>query len=156
MSVRLEKLTSSGGVVLRRIGGKIQVVICGRIGPGLWALPKGTPDDYETRAETAIREVREETGLEVVIESFIDSIHYSFTRNETYNSYQKEVFYYLMKPVGGDFSHHDEEFDIVKWIDEKDVASTLTYQNEVDIVQKGISLVKARRKRTPQGGNLRR
>ena len=156
MSVKLEKLTSSGGVVLRRTGGKIQVVICGRVDPGLWALPKGTPDDYETRTETAIREVREETGLEVVIESFIDSIHYRFTRNETNNSYQKEVFYYLMRPVGGDFSHHDGEFDIVKWIDEKDVASTLTYQNEVDIVQKGISLVKTRRERTPQGGNLRR
>ena len=156
MSGKLEKLTSAGGVVLRRSDGKIQVVICGRIDSGLWALPKGTPDDYETRAETATREVREETGLEVVIESFIDSIHYSFTRNETNENYHKEVFYYLMRPVGGDFSHHDEEFDIVKWVDEKDVVSTLTYQNEVDIVQKGLSLVKTRGKRTPKGGNLRR
>jgi len=153
---RSEKLTSAGGVIYRRTDGKIQVVICGRIKASLWALPKGTPDDYETRTETAIREVREETGLEVVVEIFIDSIHYSFTRKGTNKNYQKEVFFYLMRKVGGDFSRHDKEFDIVKWVNEKDVASTLTYHNEVDIVQKGLSLVKIRRKRTPQSRDFRR
>ena len=54
-----------------------------------------------------------------------------------------------MRPVGGDFSLHDNEFDIVQWVKDINISSTLTYDNEVDIVQKGLSMVKRRSKGTP-------
>ena len=53
----------------------------------------------------------------------------------------KVVHFYLMRPVGGDISWHDDEFDFVRWAPLDDACGTLTYDNEVDIVQKGVSMV---------------
>ena len=66
---RVERPVSAGGVVYRVVDGKIEAVLCGRIDTGRWSLPKGTPDPGETLERTALREVREETGLEVAIEA---------------------------------------------------------------------------------------
>ena len=74
---------SAGGVVARENGDKrIEIALVGRIGANLWALPKGTPDADETIEQTAIREVQEETGLDVKLVSTVDSTHYSFVRSK--------------------------------------------------------------------------
>ena len=133
---------SAGGVVYRANGhGQVEVVICGRSYPQIWGLPKGTPDPGETEEQTALREVREETGLEVVSERYIDSIEYWFVRAQDGSRCRKIVHFYLMKPVGGSLSNHDHEFDFVKWAPVSDACQSLTYDNEVDIVQKGVSMV---------------
>jgi hypothetical protein len=49
-----------------------------------------------------------------------------------------------MEPIGGDFSRHDGEFDTVDWVDVREISNTLSFENEVQIVQKGISLVERR------------
>ena len=95
---RTEQLVSAGGVVYRRVDGIVEAVLCGRhvtpqtadnpggqpsdtaTGAIRWSLAKGTPDPGETLEETALREVREETGLEVEINAPIDSIEYWFRR----------------------------------------------------------------------------
>ena len=64
---RVTRAVSCGGVVYRERDGRVELALCGRHS-GLWALPKGTPDPGETLDQTALREVREETGLEVGIE----------------------------------------------------------------------------------------
>ena len=79
----VEQLVSSGGVVIKDISNDPQVILCGRISPPVWALPKGTPEMGETREETALREVVEETGLEVKTECYIDSVQYWFTSPST-------------------------------------------------------------------------
>jgi 8-oxo-dGTP diphosphatase len=109
-------------------------------------LPKGTPEPHETRGQTALREVEEETGLRVQLGKYIDSVNYWVTNHPDYLGQQlrKTVYYYLMEPIGGDFSRHDEEFDTVDWVDIRDISNTLSFENEVKIVQKGISLVKGR------------
>ena len=135
-------LVSAGGIVYRIYNTKIQVVICCRNDPSSCNLPKGTPDSGETHEETALREVREETGLEVRINEYIGNIEYEFPSSKGREMLHKLVFYYLMSPIGGDFTLHDTEFDTVGWVDEEKVFSTLTFSNEVEIVQKGLSLVK--------------
>ena len=98
-----EQLLSAGGVVYRANGGDIEVIICGRNSPLLWGLPKGTPEAEETREQTALREVNEETGLEVEIEGFIDSIEYSFFSPFDRVRYHKVVLFYLMSANGATF-----------------------------------------------------
>ena len=67
-----------------------------------WTLPKGTPKPGETREETALREVAEETGLEVRITGPLDSIEYWFVQSG--QRIHKTVHYFLMDPIGGDLA----------------------------------------------------
>ena len=136
---QVRQLVSAGGVVVRKGEDGVEVVICGRKSPSIWGLPKGTPDAGETREETALREVNEETGLEVVTSGFIDAIEYWFVENGT--RCHKTGYFYLMSPTGGDVSRHDDEFDVVRWMPVEEALDTLTYDNEVRVVQKGLALV---------------
>ena len=119
---------SAGGVVWRRsAAGAIEVVLCGRTEEKLWGLPKGTPDDGEAIEETALREVREETGLEVALGEPIGSIEYWFTAAGV--RYHKQVHHWLMSPTGGDVSQHDHEFDAVGWFPLAEARKKLSYVN---------------------------
>ena len=143
MRKRLElDLVSAGGVVYRLDGGGgVEVAICGRAYPEIWGLPKGTPDDGETELQTALREVREETGLEVVEEGYVGNVKYAFVRARDGARCRKTVHFYLMRPVGGDVSLHDHEFDFVRWMSAEDACRNLTHDNEVAIVQQSLSMV---------------
>ena len=138
---RVQQMVSAGGVVYRNSGDRTEVAICGRNYPEIWGLPKGTPEPGESHEETALREVNEETGLQVKIEGRIDAIDYWFVRAQDGVRCHKTVHFYLMTSNGGNTSFHDHEFDVVKWVPLKEALDTLTYEDEVSIVQKGISLV---------------
>jgi 8-oxo-dGTP pyrophosphatase MutT (NUDIX family) len=101
-----------------------------------WTLPKGTPDPGETTEQTALREVREETGLDVRITAPFDSIHYTFVQGGT--RIHKTVHYFLMEPTGGDLGRHDHEFDDVRWIGLHDATGVLTFPTERALVDKAI------------------
>lgn len=138
-------LVSAGGVVYRvDARGGVEVAVCGRAYPKVWGLPKGTPDAGETTLQTALRETREETGLEVESEGYIGDVGYAFRRASDGARCRKRVHFYLMRPVGGDMSMHDHEFDFVRWMNVEEACRTLTHGNEVDIVQKGVSMVEER------------
>ena len=138
---RAKELVSAGGVVYRVNDGEVEVVVCGLNTPPIWGLPKGTPAPLETREQTALREVTEETGLEVEIEEFIDSVDYWFFISTGGERVHKTVFFYLMSPRGGDVSLHDHEFDQVRWMPVTEALQTLTYENEVAVVRKCLSVV---------------
>ncbi len=135
------ELMSAGGVVYRAKDAAIEIVVCGRSSSSVWALPKGTPDKGETTEQTALRETREETGLEVEIQSYIRSIEYSFPLKGTVLYLHKIVHFYLMTSIGGDVSLHDHEFDIVRWLPIEVALETLSYKNEVRVVEESLSLV---------------
>ena len=136
---RVEPAVSAGGVVYR-VGDKgMEVLLCGRCQGGTWNLPKGTPELGETLEDAARREVAEETGLEVGMEAKLGTIRYSFTRQGTV--YDKTVHFYLMKPSGGDIERHDAEFDVVQWFPVADALRSLTYENEVRMVDRAVQMV---------------
>ena len=97
-----------------------------------WTLPKGTPDPGESVEETALREVGEETGLEVRILEALPSIEYEFVQGGT--RIHKTVHYFLMEPVGGDLSRHDAEFERVRWVPFDDAAALLSFPTERELV----------------------
>ena len=133
-------MTSAGGLVCRVDNGRPEMVVCIRESPRITALPKGTPDPGESREETALREVREETGLEVETQGFIDSIDYWFALPSEGVRCHKTVYFYLMSATGGDVSRHDHEFDDVRWMPVEEASKVLSYPNEVRIVQEGLSM----------------
>jgi len=61
-TARVRDAIAAGGVVLRGSGDAVEVVIAGRDSDRTWVFPKGTPDHGETIEQTALREVREESG----------------------------------------------------------------------------------------------
>ncbi|MBM3946060.1 MAG: NUDIX hydrolase [SAR202 cluster bacterium] len=141
---RTENLVSAGGVVYRGTGPLVEVAMCGRIRPRIWVLPKGTANPGETVEETALREVREETGLEVVIEEQLPSISYWFVRAADGVRCHKTVHFFLMRAVGGSPDLHDPEFDEVEWAPATEVLQRLTHANEAKVVEKALALVKAK------------
>jgi 8-oxo-dGTP pyrophosphatase MutT (NUDIX family) len=127
-------------------GQDIEIVLCGRTRERLWALPKGTPLDGESLAETAAREVQEETGLQVAIAETIGSIQYQF-RSDDGTEYDKTVKHHLMIPVGGSLDLHDGEFDEVRWVSIDNALRLMRYPNEREIVMRAVALIRARSKR---------
>ena len=127
--------TSAGGIVIRFVDGTPQLVVGKRKRERdgvTWTLPKGTPDARETTEETALREVREETGLEVRIVRPFDSIEYWFVQGRT--RIHKTVHYFLMVPTGGDLGRHDHEFDEVRWIGFDEAPRLLMFETERALV----------------------
>ena len=141
---RVENPVSAGGVVYQMNSGRLETVLCGRSQPVRWSLAKGTPDDGETLEQTALREVREETGLEVKIDGSLGSIDYWFADREKDVRYHKTVHFYLMVPVGGATDQHDPEFDVVQWFDAKEALKTLAYANEVNVLQRALDMIEER------------
>lgn len=133
----VERAVSAGGVVLRDGAGGAEVVICGRDSDGVWGLPKGTPDEGESLEDAAVREVNEETGLQVDIVKKIGTVEYWFAANGI--RYHKWVHHYLMRSTGGDTANHDAEYDRVEWLPIDKAIRTLTFDNDKRMVRLAIS-----------------
>lgn len=142
MTTRTEPARSAGGVVYRRTGRGIEVLLCGRTREGLWALPKGTPEYGESQREAAQREVREETGLGVEIVGELGAIAYEFTRPGV--RYEKIVDHFLLRPDGtGSVERHDGEYDRVEWFPAEEALRIMTHRNEQDILERAITAIEA-------------
>ena len=135
---------SAGGVIYRQSDHRIEVVLLYRRATQSWHLPKGTREKKETRRDTAIREVREETGLKARIEKYLGwlpSIYFSSSGVKIH----KKTYYYLMEPVEGSFRNHDREHDQVKWVEinqaRKLLAHTHLWEKEDKIIKKVIQLL---------------
>ena len=135
----VEHAFSAGGVVMRQSGHGPELVLGRRRHDGrrvIWSLPKGTPDGDETPEETAMREVREETGLQVRIVDTIGDIHYRFVRDG--RRIDKTVHYYLMEATGGDRADHDHEFEDVRWFAVAEAEALLRFPTERDILARAL------------------
>ena len=97
-----------------------------------WTLPKGTPVPGETLEQTALREVAEETGLQVRITRPFGSIEYRFVQQGA--RIHKTVHYFLMETIGGDLASHDHEFEEVRWVPLRDAVGLLTFETERALV----------------------
>ncbi len=144
--LRRATATSAGGIVVRTIAG-VPHVVAGRRrrerDGGSWTLPKGTPNPPETLEQTALREVAEETGLQVRIVAPIDRIEYVFVTAGA--RIHKTVHYWLMEATGGDLAGHDHEFDEVRWVPLAEAPGLLTFETERALVERAASMIDAAR-----------
>jgi 8-oxo-dGTP pyrophosphatase MutT (NUDIX family) len=133
--------TSAGGIVIRHTPGGPELLLGRRWrdrDAPTWSLPKGTPDRDETPEETAVREVTEETGLQVRILGRVGDIHYRFVRDG--RRIRKTVHYFLMEATGGDLADHDHEFEEVRWVPLHEAETLMSFPTERAIVARAVPL----------------
>jgi 8-oxo-dGTP pyrophosphatase MutT (NUDIX family) len=131
--MRTARAVSAGGVVLAELRPDAPVaLVAHRSSRGAlqWTLPKGQQEPGETVAETALREVREETGLEVELLGPLDTIDYWFVWTPEQTRYHKFVHYFLMRAVGGDFALHDAEMEDAGWFSAEQARRAMAFANE--------------------------
>ena len=133
---RIRTAMAAGGVVMRGTGESAEVVLAGRDSDRTWVFPKGTPDPGETIEQTALREVREESGLEVEIVRPIGVIDYWFAVPG--ERVHKFVHFFLMRARGGDVSGHDHEYDDVRWVLVPEARRLLTYDTYREMLDRAV------------------
>lgn len=138
--VKTVAAVSAGGVVVRRANGRVQVALVGDSRRDAWYLPKGGLARGETLEQAAVREVTEETGLEVRLLRPVRTVEYWFFARGA--RVHKRVHFFLMEATGGDFSRRDMENDRAAWFDEEEALAAMTYPNEVEVVREALSLLK--------------
>jgi 8-oxo-dGTP pyrophosphatase MutT (NUDIX family) len=129
---------SCGAIVYRRFHGNIEILLIKHVNSGHWSFPKGHVEGDETELETAKREIKEETGLDVIIDqTFRETVSYS-PRRDT----QKIVVYFLALARNYDFVPQEEEIAEIRWVDIVRAARMLTYENDTTIVNKARAAIK--------------
>lgn len=131
---------SAGGVVFRAEGGRWLIVLV-RVAGGRWTIPKGLLESGETERRAALREVREETGLETEIVAKLGEIDYWFYWRPERVRYHKFVHFFLMRHMGGSTADHDAEVDEVCWFALAEALRAVTYRTERDMLQKAQTML---------------
>jgi 8-oxo-dGTP pyrophosphatase MutT (NUDIX family) len=140
---------SAGGLVYRRARGRVEVVLAARRSPDrghlVWSVPKGHVEKGESMADTAVREVREETGLDAAIEEPLGDITYWYARRdgETTLRIHKRVRFFLMRLIGGQFADRDDEMDDVRWFDLPTAIETIAFANERALLEQAAARLSA-------------
>ena len=134
---------SSGGVVFRSAGATHEVALIrvARADGHAWALPKGWVEKGEDLEQTAVREVREETGLHAKVLRKLGEIMYEFYSKADRSRVLKTVHVFLLECLGGDPADHDDEVEEVRWFALDDAVRTLTYTNEREMLEKAVGLI---------------
>jgi 8-oxo-dGTP pyrophosphatase MutT (NUDIX family) len=135
---------SAGGVVVR--GDEVVVIVPVKrdiSGNRVLGLPKGHPDGSETAEAAALREVREETGVEGEVVSKLGDVHYWYQRGG--RRVFKLVTFFLMQYRSGDLADHDHEVEEASWMPLAQAARSLTYAGEREMVARALSQTAADR-----------
>ena len=124
----MKRELSAGGLVVRRFRGRPFLAVVKVKQGTVMALPKGHPDGRESMSEAAVREVREETGLETEALQKIGDVRYWYTLDG--ERVLKVVSFYLCRYLSGRITDHDHEVDGVEWVPLEEAASRLSYGGE--------------------------
>jgi len=146
---------SAGGLVYRRrhVGG-LEFVLIRPKGADTWALPKGHIEKGESAQDAAVREVREETGLEVGQIDPLGDVSYVFSWRDQPEASLVRIFkrvrFFTMEFAGGDSDAHDGEIEEVAWYGAEEACQRASYKDERSLIGKAISLLS--RRETGGGG----
>ena len=122
----------AGGIILRQ--GKFLAL---QRHNGVWLLPKGHVDPGETLEETALREVKEETGLTARLGPKLGQTEYSHM--EDGKVHYKKVHWYLMESDSEEIKREEDIFTDIRWFDQLEI-DRLTFIHDRELVKKAFAL----------------
>jgi 8-oxo-dGTP pyrophosphatase MutT (NUDIX family) len=139
---------SAGGLVYRERDGAPEVALI-RV-RSRWCLPKGQVESGERLEATALREVREETGLTGEIVGDLGDIRYWYTQRGDGQPKRvfKRVHFYLLRYLHGEVGDHDAEVDEVSWFPIELAGEKLAYASEKEVLRKAAEMIRKERART--------
>ena len=129
----MRKEKSCGAVIYKYIDNELFILLL-KHNLGHWSFAKGHVEDNETEQETAIREIREETNLDVTINS-------DFRYVITYSPYEgaiKDVIYFLATTNSNNIKAQQSEISEIKWFKYEDAISMITYEDGRKVLMKAI------------------
>ncbi len=139
-----EQERSAGGVVVR--GEQTIVIVPTRRdaqGDKVLALPKGHVDPGETTDQTALREVREETGVDARMREKLGDVRYFYQREG--KRIFKRVTFYLLDYRGGSLDDHDDEVEDARWMPLGEAIEALSYDGEREMAERALAAIAADR-----------
>lgn len=102
---------------------------------GHWGFPKGHVEENETEIETAIREVKEETNLDVEVDS-----NKRYTTEYVTNAGKlKQVVFFIAKCIGGEIKAQECEVSEIRWVGFEKAIKLITYDNTRALFEKAIN-----------------
>lgn len=134
---------SAGGVAYRWRESRPEIVIVS-VKPKLrWQLPKGIVDPGETSEVTAVREVREEAGVETELLALIEIVEYWYRsyKNGKPVRFHKFVHFYLVKYRSGNVTDHDHEVAEARWVSFDEAMEMLAFKGEREVVEKAREMI---------------
>ena len=139
MAQESDEIVAAGGLVRSRAPAKseasthldapIKILIVHRPKYNDWSFPKGKADPGESIEQTALREVREETGIDARIIDRLPSVRYTYEGKERIVR-PKVVHYFLMEPAGGTLGVNGYEIDQAEWLEPRQALDRLTYDHD--------------------------
>ena len=131
------KEISAGGVVFNS-----KKILLLRKFNGGWVLPKGHVKKGERFSETALREVKEESGIDAKLGEYIDSIEYHYFNFRKMKKSHKTVHWFTMYSTDMDFLPLEKEgFNEARYVDRDIAMKYLIHNNEKSIIKKAIKLM---------------
>ena len=143
VSVPTISQVSAGGIAFRKTGVATEIALIRTAEEGRWQLPKGMIDPGETPQQAALREVREEAGINCKLLNSIEIIEYWFYGNYdgTRKRYHKKVHFFLMQYLDGDVADHDHEVVEARWVGIDAAEEMLAFKSEKELVAKARTLI---------------
>lgn len=134
--VKYEK--SCGAIILHRFNSELKILVINHVSGCHWAFPKGHMELYENEVDTALREIKEETGLDVIIDqNFRKEVRYSPRRGIV-----KDVVYFVARVKDKPFVKlQKEEIKDYKWCTVAEAERTITHINNVRILNEAMEYI---------------
>lgn len=147
-TIRIDTQTqvSAGGAVFREHGTVVEVALIGVGNPLRWQLPKGLVDRGETPEIAALREVREEAGIEATIVEKIETVEYWYQAKVEGRRvrYHKFVHFFLMLYAAGDVTEHDHEVNEARWVETGAALELIAFKSERGVLEKAAARMSSR------------